>query len=250
LLIVASAAFTPSEALGISSEQWATGAGAGRAFGLVLDTYGAHLGHSVEVALATTCLALALGVPAGVSLGLAGRSPSSLERGLGRGLEVLITLPLGLPGLVVAMGLLVTYPGRGGDLGLLVAGHVLYTLPYAVRSVAVAARSAALGELLDAARTLGAGRWARTRHVLWPTLRRAVITSALMALAISWGEFNVTFLLATPARGTFPTALYLAYTTNSFPVAAAATVILLAGLGPLFGLAFLLGGAPRPEQGA
>jgi putative spermidine/putrescine transport system permease protein len=250
LLLVAAAAFAPSEALGISSEQWATGAGAGRAFGLVLDTYGAHLGHSVEVALTTACLALALGVPAGVSLGLAGRSLSPLERQLGRGIEILITLPLGLPGLVVAMGLLVTYPGCGGDLGLLVAGHVLYTLPYAVRSVAVAARATALGELLDAARTLGAGRWALARHVLWPALRRAVITSTLMALAISWGEFNVTFLLATPARGTFPTALYLAYTTNSFPVAAAATGILLAGLGPLFGLAFLLGGAPRPEQGA
>jgi ABC-type spermidine/putrescine transport system permease subunit II len=79
-------------------------------------------------------------------------------------------------------------------------------------------------------------------------LRRAVQTSLILALAVSFGEFNVTFLLATPSYGTFPTALYLTYTTNSFPVAAAATTIFLAGLAPLLVGALVLGRAP--EQGA
>ena len=52
----------------------------------------------------------------------------------------------------------------------------------------------------------------------------------------------MTFLLATPAEGTLPTALYLTYTNNSFPVAAAATAIFLAGLMPLLVLAMALGG--------
>ena len=78
------------------------------------------------------------------------------------------------------------------------------------------------------------------------------VSGLVMALVLSLGEFNVTFLLATPARGTFPTALYLTYTNNSFPVAAAATAIFLGTLLPLVLLASRLGrgGSERPAQGA
>jgi putative spermidine/putrescine transport system permease protein len=242
LLVVVHAAFSPSEALGISSEQWVAGAGAGRAFRYLLDTYGRHLAVSIELALAAGVLAVALGAPAGVALAMVSRRRSA------RVLETLLTLPLAVPGIAAAMALLAAYPGRGGEIGLLLVGHLLYTLPYAVRTVGESARAQRLGPALDAARTLGAGRGQLVRFVLWPALRRALGSAALIALAISWGEFNVTFLLATPSSGTFPTALYLAYTTNSFPVAAAATAILLVGLIPLVVLALLVGA--QPQQGA
>jgi putative spermidine/putrescine transport system permease protein len=242
LAIVVAAAFFPSESLGISSEQWVAGAGAGRAFRYVLGTYGHHLATSLHVALLTGLLAVALGAPAGFSLAVAG------ERRLARALETLFTLPLAVPGLAAAMALVSTYPGRGGEVGLLLVGHVLYTLPYAVRTVGEAARAQRLDRALEAARTLGAARAQRVRLVLWPALRRALGSAALISLVISWGEFNVTFLLATPSSGTFPTALYLSYTTNSFPVAAAATTLLLAGLLPLVLIALKVGA--EPEQGA
>lgn len=242
IAIVVLAAFAPSPALGISSEQWVAGAGAGRAFRYVLDVYGGHLVTSLEVALGAGGLSVVVGAPAGVALAMAG------EQRAARALETLLTLPLAVPGLAAAMALLAAYPGRGGDLGLLVVGHVLYTLPYAVRTVGETARALQLGQTLAAARTLGATRAQRLGWVLWPALRRSIGSAALIALAISWGEFNVTFLLATPSRGTFPTALYLTYTTNSFPVAAAATALLLAGLLPLVLVALWVGA--RPEQGA
>jgi putative spermidine/putrescine transport system permease protein len=146
------------------------------------------------------------------------------------------------------MALVAAYPGRGGELGLLLVGHVLYTLPYSVRIIGEAARAQRLERALEAARTLGATRPQRVRFVLLPSLRRALASALLLALAVSWGEFNVSFLLATPSSGTFPTALYLTYTTNSFPVAAAATTLLLAGLVPLVLLALKVGA--EPEQGA
>lgn len=242
LALVVMAAFAPSEALGISSEQWVAGAGSGRAFRYVVDTYGGHLVTSAEVALSAGTLAVILGAPAGIALAMNG------DQKRARAIEVLLTLPLAIPGIAVAIGLLTSFPGHGGDLGLLLLGHLLYTLPYAVRTVGEAARATALGPTLDAARTLGATRAQCARRVLWPSLRRAIGTAMLMALAVSWGEFNVTFLLATPARGTFPTALYLTYTTNSFPVAAAATTMMLTGLLPLVIFALYLGN--RPEQGA
>ena len=242
LVIVVVAAFAPSASLGISSEEWVAGAGAGRAFRYVFETYGRHLWTSLRVAVAAGALAVGLGAPAGVALARAG------GRRTARALETLLTLPLAVPGLAAAMALLAAYPARGGDVALVVVGHVLYTLPYAVRTVGEAARTQGLDRALDAARTLGAGRAARLALVVWPALRRALGAATLIALAVSWGEFNVTFLLATPSSGTFPTALYLTYTTNSFPVAAAATTILLAGLVPLVLLALAIGA--EPEQGA
>jgi putative spermidine/putrescine transport system permease protein len=242
LAVVVGAALAPSASLGISSEQWVAGAGAGRAFRYVVDVYGGHLRHSAGLALAAAAAALALGVPAGVALGRAPRSPAA------RALETLLTLPLAVPGIAAAVALIAAFGGRLGDRELLLLGHVLYTLPYAARTSAAATRMAALAPALEAARTLGAGPRARLRLIVWPVLRRAIATALLMALAVSFGEFNVTFLLASPAFGTFPTALYLTYTTNSFPVAAAATTLLLVGLAPLLFLALVLGG--RPEQGA
>ncbi|MDB4971152.1 MAG: transporter permease [Myxococcales bacterium] len=242
LVVVVVSAFSPSAALGVSSEQWAAGAGAGRAFRYVLATYGAHLRTSALLALLSASAALALGLPAGLSLGVAPRTRTA------GALEILLTLPLAMPGLTVALALLTAYGAYAGDLGLLVLGHVLYTLPFTVRTVAAAARMSAIASALEAARTLGATRVQRARYLLLPSLRRAAQTSLLLALAVSFGEFNVTFLLATPAHGTFPTALYLTYTTNSFPVAAAATTIFLAGLVPLLAGALWLGG--EPQQGA
>jgi putative spermidine/putrescine transport system permease protein len=242
LVLVVAAAFFPTESLGISSEQWVAGAGAGRAFRYVLDTYGHHLVTSLHVALVAGALAVVLGAPAGLSLSMAS------HRRAARALETFLVLPLAVPGIAMAVALLGAYPGRGGDLGLLIVGHVLYTLPYAVRTIGEAARAQNLDRALDAARTLGAGRAQRVRLVLWPSLRRALGSALLIALAVSWGEFNVTFLLATPSSGTFPTALYLTYTTNSFPVAAAATTLPLAGLVPLVLLARSVGA--EPEQGA
>lgn len=247
--LVVDSAFEPSDALGISTEQWIAGAGAGRAFRTVLETYPTHLWTSGEVALIVGALALALGVPAGVATGVA-ETRGAAARRIASAIEVLVSIPLGIPGLAVAMALLVTWRGRGGPLGLVIAGHVLYTLPFTMRTVSESARATQIDRLLLAARTLGASRVQRTLRVAWPALRRSVMVAALMALTISWGEFNATFLLATPDHGTFPTALYLTYTTNSFPVAAAATAIFLAGLVPLIGLALLIGEERMPEVGA
>jgi len=75
-----------------------------------------------------------------------------------------------------------------------------------------------------------------------PLLLPSLILSALLVFAVSWGEFNVSFLLATPLIQTFPAGLYATYTTNSFPVAAAATVVFLAPVVPALIAIQALGG--------
>jgi putative spermidine/putrescine transport system permease protein len=60
-----------------------------------------------------------------------------------------------------------------------------------------------------------------------------VVLASLLVFAISWGEFNVSFLLATPLQMPFAAALYGTYTSNSGAVAGAATALFLLGAVPL-----------------
>jgi putative spermidine/putrescine transport system permease protein len=220
-------AFAPSELAGVPSEQWAPG-GPLRGFRYVIETYGAHVERSVLLSLAAAALSVLLGASAGV--GLARTTPRT--RAL---LESFLLLPLSVPGITVAVGLIVAYanlPALRSGPWLLLMGHALYTIPLAARAVAGQATATRLDELLDTAAALGARPGFRASHVLVPALRRGLLVASLLAAAVSWGEFNVSFLLATPLQATFPAALYQTYTSNGLQIGAAATVVFLAGLLP------------------
>jgi putative spermidine/putrescine transport system permease protein len=219
-------AWAPSDLAGVPSEQWV--AGPWRGFHYVLDNYGEHLGRSVWISLAAATISLGVGSAAGYGL--------SRLAGPGRAVaESVLLLPLSVPGIAVAIGLIVAY-GRLRALRsgpwLLLAAHALYTVPLAARAVAASATTQRVDELLETAAALGASGWTRTRRVLLPALRRGLLVAATLAAAVSWGEFNVSFLLATPLQATFPAALYQTYTQNGLQIGAAATVIFLAGLVP------------------
>lgn len=220
IAVVVAGSVVDSRLLGLSSETWRPGSGT-TWFGYVLSLYGAPLARSAVLALAVVALAFAVGLPAAYGL--------SRRRGPGAaGLRVLLDAPLAVPGLAVGIGLLLAYPSGRASGGTLAAGHLAYALPFFVRAAGNALSTGGLAELEEAAAAAGAGRWDRFCRVAIPLARPGLLAGALMAFTISWGEFNVSFLLATPSTQTFPSALYLTYTTNSFPVAAAATTIFLA----------------------
>lgn len=225
LAVVVAGSVVDPRLLGLSSESWTPGPRASSWFPYVLALYGRQLARSAVLASAVVALSLAIGLPA--AYGLARR------RGrLATLLRVAIDAPLAVPGLAVAIGLLLAYPGGRASGATLAAGHLLYTLPFFVRAAGNALTAGGLAELEEAAAAAGAGRWQRFRRIVLPIARPGILAGALMAFTISWGEFNVSFLLATPTTQTFPSALYLTYTTNSLPVAAAATTLFLAAAIP------------------
>ena len=116
-----------------------------------------------------------------------------------------------------------------------------------VRIVAGALRSFDPAALDLCARGLGASFGQRFAWVYLPNLRRAMVTGSLMVFAVSWGEFNVSYLLNTPLHQTFPAALYATYTSNSFQVAGAATTIFLGGIVPALLAMQFLGGEARSQ---
>jgi putative spermidine/putrescine transport system permease protein len=202
-------------------------------FQYVLSIWGGALWRSLELVLVVVPAALLLGAPAAYAFR---RLPFPGSRLL----EALALLPLAMPGIALAIGLLLVGGGLP-RLPLLAAGHLAYTVPLVLKTVANSLDSFD-PQLEAAARTLGAGPWTRARRVVLPLLGPALVLSSLLVFAVSWGEFNVSYLLATPLVQTYPAALYSTFTNNSFPVGAAATVVFLAPVGPAMAAIQALGG--------
>lgn len=244
-VIVASAIFDP-RFLGLTSETWLPGV-RHRLIGLdqfvyVWQTYSGNLGRSLEIAVAAVGISLLIGVPAGYAIARSSTGAARVARGF-------LFLPLAVPGIAIAMGWILAYPRWRQHLSALVAGHLLYAMPFLVRAVANSLSTADIPVLEEAAASAGAGPRQRFLRVILPAARSGILSGVLMVFAISWGEFNVSFLLATPETQTFPAALYLTFTQNSFPVAAAAMTIFLAVAVPALLLLARFGARELPRFG-
>jgi molybdate transport system permease protein len=128
---------------------------------------------------------------------------------LARVTEAVVALPLILPPTVLGFYLLVllgprTAPGRlitaliGHPLAFsfagLVVGSVIYSLPFAVQPIA-AGFAAIDGELLDAARLLGARGAGLLFRVLVPLAKRSILAAIVLSFAHTVGEFGVVLML-------------------------------------------------------
>ena len=95
----------------------------------VWDLYAGTILLSFVIAFATLAVTLVAGVPAAYALHVRGGR-------LSRIVEEIITLPLAIPGLAIALALLLTYQGfsefRRSWLFIL-TGHVIFTMPFMVR---------------------------------------------------------------------------------------------------------------------
>lgn len=185
----------------------------------------------LSMGLAVACLVatLLIGVPLAYVLA---RSPNRWTR-LG---EELLTLPVAIPGLALALALLVTYGGfrdfRASWLFILV-GHVLFTLPFMVRSVSAVFAAIDLRMLEEGAASLGAGLWTRFLTVALPNARPGILAGALMVTTLSVGEFNLTWMLHTPLTKTLPVGLADAYASARLEIGSAYTLIFFVMIVPL-----------------
>lgn len=247
LLVVLAGAFLDPSLLGVSSERWAadTSAFVPGWFGYVFALYGRSMQFSLLLALLSVAVCIVVSVPAAYAI-------VRTDSRAGRALEEITLLPLSIPGIAMSIGLIQAYTIVRGQWWLILCGHVLYTIPLMMRVVTNALRSFDLEKLEGVAQSLGANRWQRSLFVILPNLRHSIIVGSLLVFAISWGEFNVSFLLNTPLHQTYPAALYATYTANSFAVSSAATTIFLAVIIPVLLALQWIGGREfnRLEQAA
>ncbi|KWI48920.1 ABC transporter permease [Burkholderia ubonensis] len=178
---------------------------------------------SLVVAFATLTIVLAVGVPAGYALA---RSKGRFARVI----EEALVLPVALPGLASALALLVVYGGFTAfrmSLWFIVAGHVVFTLPFMVRAVAAVAAAADLRTLEEGAASLGASFVTRFVTIVLPNLRPGIVAGALAVLTLSIGEFNLTWMLHTPDTKTLPVGLADTYASLRLEVGSAYTILFL-----------------------
>lgn len=184
---------------------------------------------SLLLAVSCVLVVMLLGVPAAWSLlKMPARWASRIE-------ECLL-LPVALPGLATALGLVLIYGQfhwlRGSWLFILI-GHVLFTLPFMVRPVLAVMRASHLPQLEEAAASLGAGFWRRFFTVIVPNCRNGILAGAFMVLTLSIGEFNITWMLHTPLTKTLPVGLADSYASMRLEVGSAYTLIFLVMILPL-----------------
>jgi len=195
----------------------------------VWELYADTILRSFAIALSTLGATLALGVPGAYSLYVRGGR-------LARTIEEIITLPLAIPGLAIALALLLTYGGfsdfRRSWLFIL-AGHVIFTLPFMVRSVIAVFAAIDVKTLDEGAASLGASPWRRFRDVIVPNARPGILAGSLMVVTLSLGEFNVTWMLSTPLTKTLPVGLADSYASMRLEVASAYTLVFFVMIIPL-----------------
>ena len=155
---------------------------------------------------------------------------------MSRIVEEVITLPLAIPGLAIALALLLTYQGfsdfRRSWLFIL-TGHVIFTMPFMVRSVMAVFSTVDIRTLDEGAASLGASPWRRFRDVIVPNALPGILAGSLMVVTLSLGEFNLTWMLHTPLTKTLPIGLADAYASMRLEVASAYTLIFFVMIIPL-----------------
>jgi putative spermidine/putrescine transport system permease protein len=201
---------------------------------------------SLLIALAALAVTLFVGVPAAYAL--------QLRSGwLARAVEEIITLPLAIPGLALALALLLTYGGfsnfRRSWLFILV-GHAIFALPFMVRSVLAVLAASDVKALDEGAASLGASPWRRFRDVIVPNARPGILAGSLMVVTLSLGEFNLTWMLSTPLTKTLPVGLADSYASMRLEVASAYTLVFFVMIIPLLIAMQVLGGRRGASPGS
>ncbi|MDB5503493.1 MAG: transporter permease [Tardiphaga sp.] len=195
----------------------------------VWELYAGEIFLSFVIAIATLVVTLVVGVPAAYALHVRGGK-------LSRVIEEIITLPLAIPGLAIALALLLTYGGFGSfrrSWLFILAGHVIFTMPFMVRSVMAVFASIDIKTLDEGAASLGASPWRRFRNVIVPNAMPGILAGSLMVVTLSLGEFNLTWMLHTPLTKTLPVGLADAYASMRLEVASAYTLIFFVMIVPL-----------------
>lgn len=138
-------------------------------------------------------------------------------------LEILCTLPLVVPPIAIAAGVIAllrwgAQQGRGTvpnivsqflqnpDLPLILVGtYVVLCLPFTFRSIDAGLRTVDLQAVVEASGILGASMWRTIFTVVIPNIRGSMLFSIFFATALCFGEFS---LAATLNQQTIPVWLY------------------------------------------
>lgn len=198
-----------------------------------LPEYTSYLGvwaallDSLKLAIATAVLSTSIG-------GLAAFAIVRYEFKYATTLETILISPIIYPWLVVGLAILLVIGKVNAMFGLgiepsfttVLAGHILFTLPYPIRTIGANLQNFPY-TVEEAARNLGATEVDTFVSVTLPIIRPGVISGLIFAFVLSFNQYIISLFLTGPETKTMPLLLYsLFYNTSPAKLAAIATLLM------------------------
>ncbi|MCF8482096.1 MAG: ABC transporter permease [Rhodospirillum sp.] len=173
------------------------------------------LGNSALVAAVSTLLSTILGTAAALAW-------MRFRFRFQRVFQAVTFAPLLFPQLLLGVVMLLWFSVLGNWLdfspGLVtvILGHGVYIIPFTLVIVAVQIHGFD-DTLEDAARDAGATRWQVFREITLPLLWPGIVSAAVFAFLLSWGNFYISYSLSGTAR-TLPTFVFSGIAVGSSPI--------------------------------
>jgi putative spermidine/putrescine transport system permease protein len=126
-------------------------------------------------------------------------------------MEVITILPFIIPVIVYVFGLIRTFSGPPFQMTLtpfktdilITAGYIVLSMPYMFRAIDIGMRAIDVRTLTEAAQSLGANWFQILFHIIFPNLRIAILSGALICFAMVIGELILGDFLFRPALGPY-----------------------------------------------
>ena len=186
------------------------------------------IGNSLVLCVLTVAIVLVLLLPTMILVEL--KFPR-----LRRVLEFVCIIPITVPTIVLVVGFVPVYAVVSRIFGsypwTLAFAIGIIVLPYAFRPIAANLAAVEVTILSEAGRSLGAGWGSVLWRVILPNLRRGILASCFITIAVVLGEYTIASLLS---RNTFQTALVQLQHTDPY------VAVIFALLALIFGFVLLL----------
>jgi putative spermidine/putrescine transport system permease protein len=201
------------------------------------------IGNSLLICLITVVMVLALLLPTMILVEL--KFPRYR-----RVLEAVCIIPITIPSVVLVVGFIPIYSVVAQIFGstpwTLAFAIGIIVLPYAYRPIAANLAGLDVITLSEAGRSLGAGWGSVLARVIVPNLRRGILSSVFITIAVVLGEYTIASFLS---QNTFQTALLLLQQTDPY------VAVIFAVFALLFAFVLLLiigrlGTGRRPRSSA
>jgi len=182
---------------------------------------GTALISSLQVALVVMVLSVTSCIPLAYAL-VRGR------RGLRQGMELLFTLPLVFPLVMLGIAFLLLAESLRWELGIwrLVIPHLALVMPFVLRNCLSAMQSISR-ETEEAAISLGASPLRAGIDIVVPLMKPGILAGLIFAFIISFNEFTITFFMYTIDQSTLPIWMYSRTVSSLDPSTLALSVFII-----------------------
>lgn len=133
-------------------------------------------------------------------------------------LKLISMIPYGVPGVVSAIGLLNIYSSSiipiTGTPWILIGSYSIIIMPFVYQGIRNSLYTVNATELIQAAELLGASKVRAVVSVVLPNMMKGVLASALLSIAMLFGEFALANLLVGGQYETLQIYLYQQFSKN------------------------------------